>query len=514
MTEEKEELITFHTEYIKSFFEDSGGVGIWAAKNITTKEEKWTELRETLQQMSNTNNTNKQNCSDYDQIYALGDLHADYKSFYKRLEIFGIISPPFDEEKERKIDIKQEPSLQFDLLLKLTAEFEWLPEKTLLVICGDIVDGKRGDWGIKDNYGESELLLHMFLKNLKSKARTLNSDVICIYGNHDMTLFFPNDENYLNKYVEKSATDFFGDLNIRTRWLTPFYQHNFYFVFELMNNETTEIQFAHGALHTSETNRSLYKETIELQNNALLKFDSFYSEKDELSPIWQKFLYNNNDEYKDQKSVVWQRTYNLFKEKDDKCSAVEDGPTIVVGHCESKHQTYEQTVDKNRICTRPDNTEKLIIKSVIEYTPDTSKQKTSRCIYPKCFNKSGIPKIVMVDTSMSTCFNHDYGPQMRSVEILRIRKSRDDDLNLQKKKEEVKKTPFFSFFSSPKKPEIKPFFDIYESLYHIKDKGEINAFLLNKPSPKVGGRIRRRTNKKRVRNKRGKMNLKTITQKR
>jgi hypothetical protein len=120
----------------------------------------------------------------------------------------------------------------------------------------------------------------------------------------------------------------------------------------------------------------------------------------------------------------------------------------------------------------------------------------------------------MVDTSMSTCFNHDYGPQMRSVEILRIRKSRDDDLNLQKKKEEVKKTPFFSFFSSPKKPEIKPFFDIYESLYHIKDKGEINAFLLNKPSPKVGGRIRRRTNKKRVRNKRGKMNLKTITQKR
>lgn len=506
--------LPFDTKYINSFFriEDKRYYRIF--NNI------WGPLRNTLGEMSIKNNSHQQNCSEYDQIYALGDLHADYASFYKRLENFGLITPPMKIGEETPLDIKFE-NLTLEDLEKLTAEFEWIPRRTLLVICGDIVDGGRGkDYQVQDNYGSSELLLHVFLKNLKFKARQYESDVICIYGNHDMMLFYHNIEDY-QQYVHKTAKFFFGNYKNRAKWLTPFYKHNFYFVFELMDDKgKAEIRFAHGALHTSESNRSLYDETIKLQTETLKNFESFYSDEtknsaekknslsdnSELTKQWLPYLDDPKykDKYNDPKSVVWQRTYNLFEENDNKCNTtnngdppIVDGPTIVVGHCQSKHQTYPQPSEDKRLCTE-DGTDK------------------SRCIYPKCFDKNGIPKIVMVDTAMSNCFNRDYGKDMRSVEILLIRKSSEEE-------ETSKGGGLFSRISSivssaekkaPEKPtEVKeekgPFFDIYESLYY--DDGVIHKFVLNKPNRKLGGGGIRRTYKQKVRYKRGILKRRKIT---
>jgi hypothetical protein len=220
-------------------------------KHIIKDDDTRRALRTKLFTKKDDNTGYKQECSNYDAIYAMGDLHADYASFYKRLENFKLINAPTksNEEGNVKIDIKN-PVDSKNYLPTLTSEFEWIPERTLLVITGDIIDGCRDGKDIDDPYGSSELLLHMFLKNLKFKAMKKQSNVICIFGNHDMFLFFPEKKSLLTEYVHTRAINFFfvpGDdviedknekaddwlargLQNRTNWLAPFYKNNFYFL--------------------------------------------------------------------------------------------------------------------------------------------------------------------------------------------------------------------------------------------------------------------------------------------
>lgn len=467
-----------------------------------------TDLREKLLKEKVDNNIEyKQDCSNYEEIYAMGDLHADYISFYKRLENFKLIDAPNKEDidaadsKKIKIDIKNIDDCKSYLPI-LTSNFEWIAEKkTLLVITGDIVDGRRDGNDIYDPFGSIELLLHMFLKNLKFKAREKGSDVICIYGNHDMFLFFPlfeiSDNKFLlQKYVHSRAILYFSDdvdkkywvangLYNRTQWLAPFYKNDFYFVFELTHDKKTQIQFVHGALHGKE-NYSLYDDTITLQNYFKSNFNDYFdkNKRKSLTDYLEEHVMGTEKQRKkrdDPMSAIWQRTYQNFEESDDKCNAktfsfknkgifrdnwveqegptITNGPTIIVGHCICAKQNYVHgQKEKNRMCIG------------------------GECIYPKCF-VNGIPRIVMVDTNMSSCFEKDY-KDMRSVEILRITKSNDN-------------TDF-------------PYFNNYESLYFDKNNAEIVSFKLT-PDPDLkikelrkGGKISKKNSKKKKLRKKGK----------
>lgn len=461
----------------------------------------------------------KRDCSAYTQIYALGDLHADYASFFKRLEDLGIIEAPknnFWLKQPIKIDINTTAELED--LIKLASDFKWIAkEGTLLVICGDIVDGRRDFndvfWNnekikheVDDHNGVFEILLHIFLKNLKFQASKKGSDVICIYGNHDLSLFFPLPEYKVgnvnmkftlpSKYIHTSSYEFFNrSSRTRARWLTPFYKNNFYFLFELTNKDIPEIQFVHGALHTENKNHSrtpvsIYENTIKFQKNTHDRWKTHWETKykfketeEQVSDLEKLWLLDGVRDHKTNKTVVWDRIYSGMEENDnmcdftdgDKITTIRNGPTIISGHCQNSRQNY---VHKEIIGTRP------CMKK--EGNIEIREGKGSRnCIYPKCYNKNGIPKIVMVDNEMSSCFNHsrDADGGMRQVEILLISKNE-------------------TIQSESEQP--MPYFDKYETIYYDKATNKTTTFLLNKPftaTEKGGNHSRKRRSKQRKKHK-------------
>ena len=496
-TEVIKKEIPFNTKEIKEILKKISEDKLKTNENLVIG----TKLGELIREKPNPNNFMRE-CSTYKQIYALGDLHADYASFYKRLGNHGIIKEPTIPKKisERMFGINKQAAV--DNLVRQATEFTWTADEgTLLVICGDIVDGKREfkdrDTGVlsihevDDDHGVFEILLHIFLKNLKFRAMEKKSDVICIFGNHDISLFFPSKtynftqkkmneiSNNPVKYVHLSSRETFHfEPEIRTRWLSPFYKNNFYFVFVLANNKIPEIQFVHGALHTdrwesTETDvkkypLSIYDETIVFQAKSFEYFEEYFHKKKALTDLeiyWKEDgLYDDRDN----KTVVWDRVYFGLKENDTACDykpntdkSLREGPTIIAGHCQNSKQKYIQTGnEKERPCLNGHRND---------------------CVYPKCYDRTGIPKIIMIDTEMSSCFNHsdDAVGGMRQVEILRISKN-----------------------ETIQSEQPMPYFDKYETIYYDKDTDKTTTFLLNKPFTEKGGNhSRKRRSKQRKKHK-------------
>lgn len=105
--------------------------------------------------------------SRYDTIYAMSDIHADYVTFVTYLINFGIVGDNINQYIEKNV---------YDS--RIITELKWTAgNKKVLVICGDIVDGKRYDGNteeyveVHDDRGFFEILLHMFLRNLKIAAK-------------------------------------------------------------------------------------------------------------------------------------------------------------------------------------------------------------------------------------------------------------------------------------------------------------------------------------------------------
>ena len=67
---------------------------------------------------------------------------------------------------------------------------EWVADDTMLMITGDLVDGRRGSRTVDDPRGSYEMLLHILIYNLRIDARERNSDVLFTIGNHDLYRIF------------------------------------------------------------------------------------------------------------------------------------------------------------------------------------------------------------------------------------------------------------------------------------------------------------------------------------
>jgi hypothetical protein len=176
---------------------------------------------------------------DYTTIYAISDIHSDYKTLFRHLIKFKFIT----YSNENIItDINDN---NFDIYNPLlVSNVKWNPEKnkTLLVICGDIVDGCRpkfenrekiGGTDVIDPKGMYELLLHMFLRNLKISARNNESDVILLCGNHDNIY----DINLYKNYVHENAQKFYKSYQNRNNILAPFYNNNFTLFFGILKEK-------------------------------------------------------------------------------------------------------------------------------------------------------------------------------------------------------------------------------------------------------------------------------------
>ena len=371
----------------------------------------------------------------YQNIYAISDLHADYSTFYKRLIDFKIITSPDNLNPDQVKDIYE--------ISKLT-DFTWLEKNTLLVICGDIIDGKRTFFDenenkqifeVTDPKGIFELYLHIFLKNLKAKALQSESDVICVLGNHDLMLFSQYDA-----YVHETAKVFFTNSEKRRTILGPFYLNNFYFAYNLKANNTNQtLVFAHASLHNEKweylpddvtlTNHTSFFTNLQdmfVNKKTPTNFQDMFVNKK--TPTNFQELLNEEDYF------VWNRAYKKLRQNDEKCKHFVDNTTVIVGHCTCDNQ---------------------------QYFFDRPCQKNDSCIYSKCHkpddNKSDghksddnfYPKLIMIDTMMSNCFRGPDGMN-EPIEILKIWK------------EEVNDAPFKNFSSL--------FFDNSTlALYNLKD---------------------------------------------
>jgi len=350
----------------------------------------------------------------FDKIYAISDIHADYKALLRHLVKFEFIK--YDEKSG--LNFENIDTDEFDIYNpKLISDVKWVKSNTLLVICGDIVDGCRTNYDknkksfeigeVNDTEGTFEILLHMFLRNLKLQAQDNTSDVMLIVGNHDNV----TDKPFWNTYVHSTAKKFFKSIDKREKILTPFYK-NFSLFFGIINEEHNtlrindfDILFTHGGIIYLGKNflYDTFEDQIEVTNN-----------NTDIMKIIVKYAKQLNDGATEGPNALWTRHTdgeNIPTIDDPKCNRYIDmQPTIVVGHCPTaghNPNVYKQPEDDNRICSTNDH---------------------GFCIYPKCFEKVGkksVPKVVNIDTSMSGAFKENTPEKMKAFEMLKIYKGEE-----------------------------------------------------------------------------------------
>ena len=323
----------------------------------------------------------------YQTVYATSDIHADLPKLMILLEINGLIS------KTEHI-----------------ADTEWLPENTLLVIVGDIVDGRRpGRAPVNDTIGNVELLLHAFLFNLRIRARNKNSEVRFLLGNHDyLTVVCDIGDNIQQQnqihgmyrdYVHQKAQRFFNNSRENRRnCLLPFYQCCPY-IFTCVDDE---LAFAHGGLwaYTQE-------DDLELDSKAAA---NYLQQMIELSHDITSLNTPEKKAYLIQggKSLLETRSYSQ-EPMDLVCSRVgkvgNGYDLTIVGHCSTHYGI------------KAGSQFELIHK---EHAYASEKCLDGGCVLLGCSDKDGGPEVAYVDITMSSAFDHYKPWTIQRYELLKL----------------------------------------------------------------------------------------------
>jgi len=185
-------------------------------------------------------------CKRYTSVYATSDLHADYRNFMSYLLKLNLIELP------NTPDIYDKTSI-YDPRFIVNAK--WIPENTILIILGDLVDGKRLG-SVFDTQGSFELYIHMFIYNLRLSAMEKNSDIRFLAGNHDINTVLNTANDYMyNLYIPDEAKRFFGhNKQLRAKCLETFYLLSPYLYLTLDKDSVPELFLVHGGFHQKNLN--------------------------------------------------------------------------------------------------------------------------------------------------------------------------------------------------------------------------------------------------------------------
>jgi UDP-2,3-diacylglucosamine pyrophosphatase LpxH len=328
-------------------------------------------------------------CADYTSVIATSDIHSDFPKMLQLMVAARLIELPASlDAYDDRYDVR------------LITETVWLPTRTLFVICGDLVDGLRpsrpsrpsgparpsgpsasstGDVG--DEHGSFELRLHCFLFNMRLRAAEKGSAVRFTIGNHDLHTVIRND-GLLGAYVSPSALAFFGDMDVRSATLRPFYACSPYLILSMDSHASgvPEVVFVHGGLRDEQ--RSLFDEAVRTQR----RVDAARA-SERLRVISDDF-----DASTERRHVTWQREYAYEQRCRHNADMRERGcELIVVGHC---HTRMEQL------------------------RPLAAAQCAGEhgCLLVACADELArreSPLIALVDTALSACF-HESAEQARA----------------------------------------------------------------------------------------------------
>ena len=198
------------------------------------------------------------------EIFCISDIHADVHRFWQFLYLNKMVL------EEKMPDIK---------------DIKWNPLMTnkALVICGDIIDGRRPPNENLHSSENNEILMHTLIYNLRLDAVQYNSYIFCTLGNHDFFAIHngsrtiphlyiqyidgKSQKNYIERFVRsfhnlyetpnhpiKKVTSNDAVYFSRSFVLSRFYLIGFQFFLKI--NQTL---FAHAGFHKSENVIALFE---------------------------------------------------------------------------------------------------------------------------------------------------------------------------------------------------------------------------------------------------------------
>ena len=374
----------------------------------------------------------------YPTVYITSDIHSDVRKCIQMLQGAGLLDLGSLNDIY-KLDTIYNPAL-FD-------QIEWRGGAgTLLVIVGDLVDGKRIDKTyINDPKGSFEFLLHALLYNLKIKALNAGSDVRFTIGNHDFdTVIRDRQGSLYTSYVTDEAKKFFGDHRIRQAALLPFYKVSPFYLLSIELGRQKQVACVHGGLHSIpeythvvETDIIDYTEIIrDLQEEVSGNFtpggaENFFPDKAMTSFV--------NPTPVDQPAPLWTRSYAMSDSIKHCTEIAKTGyKLVVVGHCptNSGFSRTEAVMSGDKVAY-----------AGCEHSP--SGPVGDGCVVLDCIHSNGKPQLAFVDVALSYGFrtqnqiddlqlkNNTQNPdgnRMRTVEILKLTNVNTTSFTIERKK--------------------------------------------------------------------------------
>jgi len=346
------------------------------------------------------------NHSEYDHVYITSDIHADLEKLDSMLMTAGLIRrEPYS------------PELGLDPLVHIVCNTEWSVFRTVFIIIGDVVDGRRGSDALEipDPKGNIELLLHAYLYNIRIKANALESEIRFTIGNHDFhTIIEDHTElrDFYSRHVHRTAQRYFVNRQGRRTCLMPFYQCCAY----LMVTISDEIACVHGGFvgYTGAGFQDNAAFMVVAQQRIDAAGGDFYALTDpQLNALATPHdAANQRGGY--EVSPLWSRWYAYTSEA-GVCAHINrrDNPykMIVVGHCQTGNSLLRSCCADgagghgNTILARP------------EYTRHNCHR--GGCVLVGCRDPEGIPRLAFVDIAMSRAFNPALTLQVRA-EVLHL----------------------------------------------------------------------------------------------
>ena len=267
----------------------------------------------------------------YDNVYVTSDIHCDLVKLDFLLGRGGLIGRP-------------NPNPALPSVVDRILHMEWIPERTLFIIVGDVVDGSRtDDWysvlsEIPDTKGNIELLLHAYLYNLRIKARLRNSEVRFTLGNHDYHSVIKMDSfdypHFYSRWVHATARSYFVTRANRRACLMPFYECCFFLVAAV----GTELGCIHGGFTVYNKRTKLFVDITETVLHIQERIEA--AGYDGLTDDDHLFLSNiqSGRGQGHEGSPLWSRAYTLSA---DLCpQVVSHYKMVIVGHCQMAGAPY------------------------------------------------------------------------------------------------------------------------------------------------------------------------------
>lgn len=333
----------------------------------------------------------------YDNVIITSDIHSDLGKLHEMFKKINLVST----------NIPADPRLNattgpiFEIF-----HSEWIPERTLLIIVGDLVDGGREGTSVPDTKGNIELMLHAYLYNLRIKARLKNSEIRFTIGNHDYhTVIRPReaDTSLYDRYVHLQAKRFFTNpnnldaQNNRRNCLLPFYECCPYLFVSLGD----EVGCIHGGM-------SGFTEDIEDYTPRIIEIQGRIDAANSFGGMTDadcRFIGYNE-------GPLWSRVFSLGRDEELCNDITTKYKLLVVGHCQMANI-------RGKGCT--DNRMSPEIHNILTREPSYTRHACGGphgCVVTRCRTNTGVPRVAFVDIGFSRAFGTTMNEVTRRAEVI------------------------------------------------------------------------------------------------